>query len=141
MPDFILIDGDKVIFKRAFGVAKVTVRPGMLAGSGPATIGGKKVCVVGDETKVEVAGCPYTAGPFSTPGVGTLKIASLAGDQKATKTNLGGKAVLLKGSQFIAQFEVKSKAKLPPPTNKEDDMSMYSGEGSFMTTNTKFKGL
>ena len=34
----------------------------------------------------------------SIPGTGTLKIASLADNQKATKTKTGGKAVLLKGA-------------------------------------------
>ena len=140
MPDFILIDGDMVTFLPAFGAAIVVVQPGTLAGSGPATIGGKMVCVDGDETKVSVPGCQYIAGAFSVPGAGTLKIASLAGNQMASKTNSGGKAVLLKGSQFTAQFEVQSPAKQPPPANTPDPTPKYSGNGSFMTTNTKFKG-
>ena len=140
MPDFILIDGDMVTFLPAFGAAIVVVQPGTLAGSGPATIGGKKVCVDGDETKVSVPGCQYIAGAFVVPGTGTLTIASLGGDQKGTKTNSGGKAVLLKGSQFTAQFEVQSPAKQPPTANTPDSTPKYSGNGSFVTTNTKFKG-
>src|SRR4051812_14648195 len=105
MADFILIDGDIVLFMPAFGAAIVVVQPGKLAGSGPATIGGKNVCVDGDESKVSVPGCMYMTPQFSIPGTGTLKIQALAANQKATKTNTGGKAMLLKGGNFIAKFE------------------------------------
>ena len=40
MTDFVLIDGDQVIFMPAFSPAIVVVQPGKLAGSGPATVGG-----------------------------------------------------------------------------------------------------
>ena len=74
------------------------------------------MCVDGDEKKVEVAGCSYYMTPqYPIPGTGTLKIAALAGNQKATKTSTGGKAVLLKGGNFTASFEVQSPAKQPPP--------------------------
>lgn len=143
MPDFILIENDQVIFTQNFGPAVVVVQPGKLQGSGPATLNGKKVCVDGDEKKVSVPGCAYTTPQYSIPGTGTLKIAALAGDQKAKKTNTGGKAVLLKGDNFTASFEVQSPAKQPPPgpgSPVPDATPQYSGSGSFMTTNNKFKG-
>jgi hypothetical protein len=143
MPDYILIEGDKANFMQNFGVAVVVVKPGDLKGSGPGTLNGKKICVDGDEKNVSVPGCTYTTPQYSIPGTGTLKIAALAGNQKASKTNTGGKAVLLKGGSFTAKFEVQSPAKQPPPgpgSPIPDPTPQYSGSGTFSTTNTKFQG-
>jgi hypothetical protein len=121
----------------------VVVQPGKLAGSGPATLGGKTICVEGDESKVSVPGCTYMTPQYSIPGTGTLKIASLAGNQKATKTQTGGKKVLLKGGSFTAKFEVQSPAKQPPPAPGPpipDATPQYSGNGMFVTMNTKSTG-
>jgi hypothetical protein len=143
MADFILLEGDKAIFLPNFGPAMVVVKPGDLKGSGPATLNGKKICVDGDEKKVSVPGCMYMAPPYVIPGTGTLKIAALAGNQKAQKTKTGGKLVLLKGSNFTAKFEVQNPAKQPPPgpgSPIPDATPQYSGSGMFVTTNMKFQG-
>ncbi len=140
MADYILLHGDLVNFQPAFGPATVVVRPGNLQGTGGATLSGKKVCVDGDEKQVQVPGCVYTAGPFSVPGVGTLKIQSLAPDQKALKTHSANKPVLLKGGNFIAVFEVQTPAQMPPPASTPDAAPMYPGSGSFVTANVKFRG-
>jgi len=143
MSDFILMEGDQVIFMPAFAPAIVVVQPGKLEGSGPATIGGKKICVDGDESKVSVAGCAYMTPQYSIPGMGTLKISALAGNQKATKTRTGNKAVLLKGGSFTARFEVQSPAQQPPPgpgSPVPDATPQYSGNGMFVTTNARFLG-
>jgi len=138
MSDFVLIDGDQVLFLPAFTPAIVVVQPGKLAGSGPATIGGKAMAVDGDESKVSVPGCSYITASHPIPGVGTLKIQSLAGNQKATKTQTGGKKVLLKGAMFTAKFEVQSPAQQPTPGGPVPDATpQYSGQGQFLTTNTK----
>jgi len=142
MADFVLLENDIANFLPAFGVATVVVVPGTLKASGPATANGSKVCVDGDESQVEVPGCSYMAPPHVIPGVGTLKIAALGGDQKATKTKSGGKAVLLKGSQFDAKFEVQVPAQQPPPGPGPpipDATPQYSGKGTFITTNMKFQ--
>jgi hypothetical protein len=143
LPDFILIEGDKADFQQIFGAAIVTVRPGEMKASGPATLGGKKLCVDGDEKELKVPGCPYVAPPYVTPGTGTITISQLAGDQKAQKTQTGGKVVLLKGSVFIAEFEVETPAQQPSPSGPVPDAppkKKYTGSGSFLTTNTKFQG-
>jgi hypothetical protein len=141
MSDAILIDGDRVIFMPNFGAAVVVPQPGSLAGSGPATLNGKKICVDGDEKNVAVAGCMYMTPQYSIPGTGTLKIDALAGNQKATKTKSGGKAALLKGGSFTARFEVQSPAQQPTPGGPVPDATpQYSGTGMFNTTNSKFKG-
>ena len=138
MSDFVLIDGDQALFLPAFGAAIVVVQPGKLAGSGPATINGKAICVDGDESKVSVPGCSYMTPSHPIPGVGTLKIAALAGNQKATQTKTGGKPVLLKGAMFTAKFEVQSPAQQPTPSGPvPDGAPQYSGQGQFVTTNTK----
>jgi len=139
----ILVDGDTASFLPNFGAAIVVVRPGDLKGSGPATLNGKKICVSGDESRVSVPGCSYITSQYSIPGTGTLKIAALAGNQRARKTKTGGKAVLLKGGSFTAKFEVQAPAKQPPPgpgAPIPDATPEYSGSGTFITTNTKFEG-
>ena len=142
MTDFILIDGDKANFLPNFGPAVVVVKPGDLKGSGPMTLKGKKVCVDGDEKKVSVPGCMYMTPQYAIPGTGTLKISALAGNQKAKKTKTGSKAVLLKGSNFTAKFEVQNPAKQPAPPGPPipDATPQYSGNGMFITTNTIFQG-
>ena len=143
MSDFILVDGDPAIFEPSFGAAVVAVQPGKLAGSGPATFTGKKLCVDGDEKKVSVPGCTYMTPQYSIPGTGTLEIAALGGDQKARKTHSGGKLVLLRGSRFTASFAVTNPAKQPPPgpgAPVPDATPKYSGSGSFATTNRKLTG-
>ncbi len=140
MPDYILLHGDLVNFQPSFGSATVVVRPGNLQGTGGATLLGKKVCIAGDEKQVQVPGCVYFSGPFSVPGVGTLKIQALAPNQQALKTDSASKPVLLKGGTFIAVFQVQTPAQMPPPASTPDAVPMYLGSGSFVTTNTKFRG-
>lgn len=142
MSDYLLLDGDLAIFTPTFGAATVVVQPGPLTASGPATVGGKAVCVAGDEGSVSVAGCSYVTPAHSIPGTGTLEIAALAGDQTATKTRSGDAKVLLVGSSFTARFSVQTPAQQPTPAGPVPDPApSYSGSGSFSTTNTKFRGV
>lgn len=144
MSDFILITGDKANFTPAFGPATVVVKPGTLNGKGKTTLKGKKICIDGDEKNVSVPGCIYITPIYSIPGTGTLKINALGGDQKAKETKSGGKPVLLKGSNFTAKFEVQSPAKKPPSAPGEpptpDASPQYTGSGTFISTNTQWKG-
>lgn len=144
MSDYVLIDGDKAIFRPAFGAATVVVQPGKLAASGPATLGKKAVCLDGDESSVSVAGCMYMTGQHTIPGTGTLEIAALAADQQARKSSTGATRLLLVGSRFIARFVVQSPAKQPPPgpgAPIPDATPQYPGSGNFITTNTHFRGV
>ena len=141
MADFVLVENDLVNFDPAFAAATVVVVPGKLAGTGAATLGGKKMCVEGDEGKVSVAGCAYTTPAFPMPGVGTLKISKLMPNQVATKTCAGKKKVLLKGAKFMATFEVQTPAQLQTPSGPQTDpLTQYPGTGSFQTFNQKLKG-
>jgi len=141
MSDFVLMDGDKANFNPAFGLAIVTVQPGVLKGSGPATIAGNKMCVDGDEGDLSVQGCTYVTMQHTVPGSGSMKISALAGNQKATKTKTGDKLVLLKGMLFIAKFEVQSPAQQTTPSGPvPDPMTEHVGNGTFVTANIKFTG-
>jgi hypothetical protein len=139
----ILIDGDKANFIPLFEAAPVTVQPGTLKASGPATVNGTKLCVEGDEKSVSEENCAYTTPSYPFAGNGTLKIELLAGDQIAGKTQSGGKKVLLVGSSFKATFVVQTPATKPkPPAPPDTDQTKeYEGTGTFTTTNTKFKGV
>ena len=138
MPDYVLIDGDEVEFEGRFGGATVTVRPGTLRGSGPATVGGKKICVRGDETSVTVEGCPYVTKTHTVSGSGTLVIDALSTDQVASKTKTGGQPVLLVGTHFTARFEVSTPAM--DLNSNPDTPTPFSGTGTFVTQNTTLRG-
>ncbi|HLP54720.1 MAG TPA: hypothetical protein VK151_06815 [Fluviicola sp.] len=145
MSDFIIQENDQVIFIPAFGAAVVTVQPGIMKATGKTTQGGMKICVVGDESQLSVPGCSYMTPSYPTPGVGTIKIEKLAGNQQAKKTKSGGKKVILKGGMLKAKFEVQTPAQDPKPVASggspiPDSTPSYSGQGSFVTTNIKFKG-
>ena len=134
--DYVLIDGDQVLFQPSFGAATVVVLPGSLQASGPSSLHGSKLCVAGDEASVSVKGCVYLAPPFVIPGSGCLEIASLGGDQKASTTKTGGKPPLLVGKTFTARFRVESPAQQPTPAGPVPDPTpTYSGAGRFLTTN------
>ena len=144
MSDYVLIDGDQVVYDATFGLATVTPLPAQLKGSGPTTLGNKPLCVDGDESSGAVSGCMYFTSIHSIPGTGKLEIMNLAPDQKALKTNSGSKPVLLLGHSFIAKFTPESPAQQPPPgpgAPIPDSTPMYVGTGSFVTTNTKFRGV
>ena len=142
MSDYAIVDGDQAVFIPSFGAAVVAVRPGRMIASGMTSLMGKKICVKGDETKMIVPGCTYITPLYSIPGVGTLKIKALGSNQTSKKTKSGGKEVIIKGSNFMAVFEVQTPAQQPPkgPTPPVPDATpQYSGNGIFITTNFKFK--
>jgi hypothetical protein len=140
MSDYVIINNDTALFDPAFGAAVVVVQPGTITGSGTGKIAGQAICLDGDESSVVVAGCMYTAGSYSIPGTGTLKIDSLNSDQVAAKTTCDGTALILKGSSFNAKFEVTSPAQMPTSGGPvPDSVPQYSGTGRFATTNTNVK--
>jgi hypothetical protein len=137
MSDLVLKSGDQALFLPAFGAAVVVVMPGVLTGSGPLRVGGANACVAGDEASVSVPGCVYMTPQYSIPGSGTLSIERLAGDQLAATTSSGGKALMVKGSQFTARFQVAAPAMQPPPgpgSPIPDSSPSYSGSGLFLPT-------
>ena len=139
MSDYILMDGDQVIFLPIFGNAIVAVQPGQLKATGKAILQGNKVCIEGDEQQVSVPGCTYLTPVYSIPGIGTLQIQSLAADQKTQCLITSNKPVLLKGSQFTAKFSITVPAQLPPPASTPDPTPDYKGQGQFLSTNMRWQ--
>ena len=139
MGDFILMDGDQVIFFPIFGNAIVTVQPGQLKATGKAILQGHKICIEGDEQQVSVSGCTYITPTYTIAGMGTLQILSLATDQKTQNLIVSGKPALLKGSQFVAKFSIAVPAQLPPPASTPDSMQKYKGQGQFVSKNMKWQ--
>lgn len=136
--DLVITEGDEVTFLPNFGAAIVSVKPGKMEASGETTIKGKKVCVEGDEKNIEITGCSYISGAF-VDGKGTLTIKNLVPNQVAQKATSGGKSIILKGALFIAQFDVTSPAKMPPPANTPDPVPIYIGMGKLQPGNNKIK--
>lgn len=141
MGDPILITGDQVIFDSAFGLANVVVRPGVMQGTGKASVMGKKVCVAGDEMRVMVSGCPYTTATHSTPGTGSLMIQKLVPQQESLRTKSGKKPVLIATSKFVAKFMVMVPAQMPAPPGPPvpDTTIQYVGTGEFKSGQTTSK--
>jgi hypothetical protein len=138
--DSAVLDGEMVIFGPTFGPATVVSPPTPIKGTGKATVNGKKICVMGDEKKVKAENCVYSVAGYAAPGTGTIEIYMLAPDQLTTKTTNGGKKMILKGSDCIAIFTPKVKAKVAvAPTVVEDPIPFYAGKGKFMTTNLTHK--
>ena len=141
--DIIIMADDTAKFESTFGVASLSgTLQGAMPASGKTTINGTKVCVEGDEKNLVVSGCMYKAPPFShVPGVGVLKIKSLAPNQLTQKTQSGNKAIVLKGAMFDSVFEVQSPAKfvapLAPP--QQDAAPSYAGKGQLIPANIKIK--
>ncbi|WP_299259825.1 hypothetical protein [uncultured Aquimarina sp.] len=134
--DMIIMDGDTVEFS---AMAPTTLIPPILKtvikASGKTTINGKKVCVEGDEKKVEIS-CPYVMSPFMG-GVGTVTIKQLGSDQLTKKTKSGNKRVILKGSILQAELTVDVKGK--DTNGLEDPIATYQVQGKLIPANTKIK--
>ena len=136
MSDLAIIHGDLAMFQPNFGAALVTVPPGGMSATGTMTIMGKKVCLEGDEKKVSVPGT-YIKPPYVIPGMGTVTIKKLAGDQ-LTKKSLNGKKMILKGKMYDTEFTVSAPAMQPTPTGPVPDGGpKYNGKGQFVSTNVK----
>ncbi len=138
--DLVIITGDQAIFDPSFPPATVVAQPGVITGSAKKKSNGLVVCAAGDEASVVVAGAAYFTPSFPIPGVGTLTIESLMPDQQAKKDKSGGRALILRGSKFRARFQVASPAQVPVTGGTVPDPTpVYSGTGSFITTNTRVR--
>lgn len=113
--------------------------PVMLIGSAKATsLQLAPVCLEGDELpKMLLSPQPYTAPPFLTPGTGKVTV-RLAANNKTKVTKEGGKAILLKGASFTAEFQVLSPA-IDPTTGTPDPQMKKTGTAQFATMNSFVK--
>ena len=134
--DFVIINGDHAVFDPSFPPATVIAPPGVITGTAKGKVSGVLACAEGDEASVVVAGAVYFTPSFPTPGAGTLTIESLGPDQKAQKGKSQGRVFILRGSKFRARFQVNAPA-TAPSGGAPDPTPIYSGTGSFITTNTR----
>lgn len=133
MSNMVIIDGDALTFNSQFGAITITLPPQpRISGSGEASIGGKKICIVGDEKQVSFT-VGYIKPPFiTTPGKGTLTIKQLASDQQAELT-MTSEPMIVGGSQFTTQFQPTTPAQ--DPLGKPDaDLSPATGVGTFINS-------
>ncbi len=134
MSNLVVIDGDALIFETNFGANIVTpAAPCLIQGSGEADITNKKICVLGDESKVSIA-ATYTKSTHTTPGTGTITIAALAADQQAVFVT-ARTAVIVVGSQFTARFTPSAPA-MDPQGKPDPNMGPTQGTGTFINSQT-----
>lgn len=138
--DFVIITSDKAIFDPSFPPATVTAPPGVITGTAKIKASNMVACIAGDESSVVVSGAVYFTPSFPIPGAGTLTIESLGPDQKATKAKSNGTVLILKGTKFRARFQVSAPAQVVVSgSTVPDPTPIYSGTGSFITTNTRVR--
>lgn len=132
MSKYIVVDNDALLFDPAFGHRTVSITgPAKIKGSGKATIGNKKICVLGDEKKVSL-NATYTIPGFS-PGQGKVTISALTPGQPLAWC-FSGQPVIAVGQKFIALFTPTNPAKGPPPGNTPDPTAPTPGTGKFVNS-------
>jgi hypothetical protein len=97
------------------------------------------VCLEGDELPPMLkAPMPYTSPPFVTPGVGMVSVTLLPLNKTMLTKN--GKAILIKGTPFPAEFTVSAPAMQPTPVGPvPDPVAKKPGMAEFITTNVMVK--
>jgi len=123
-------------FETQFADRAVTllVTPARIAGSGKATVGGKRVCILGDEAKVSL-NATYTTPVYSVAGQGLVTISKLANDQVA-KDSINATPLITRGSKFVALFTPTTPATQPPPSSAPDAAPPSLGSGEFRVQQT-----
>jgi hypothetical protein len=93
------------------------------------------ICLQGDELPIALRGpLAYTAPPFVTPGIGTLTV-TLMPDNLTLRTTAAGKPALLKGTMFMATFNVTLPAMQPTPVGPvPDPVVVKPCQAQFITT-------
>jgi Contractile injection system spike tip protein len=139
--DFIIKTGDMVqITITPPTVVPPLIPPIPLVGtSTDTTVAKMAVCLEGDELPKAISTpLPYMSPPYVTPGMGTLKLTLMPNNKSMTTKN--GKAILLKGSTFTAEFTVSSPAMMPTPAGPQPDpVPKKTGTAQFITTNMDVK--
>ena len=139
--DFIIKTGDFIritIFPPAIVPMLIPPIP-MIGTSKDMMVVKMPVCLEGDELPLMIrAPMPYTAPPFVTPGTGMVSV-TLTPMNKTLQTKSGGKAILIKGTPFIAEFQVMAPAIQPTPVPVPDPVLKKPGMAEFITTNVTVK--
>ena len=97
-------------------------------------------CLEGDELpKMLLSPQPYTFAGFVIPGMIQVSVRLLPSNKTMLTKN--GKAVLIKGTPFIAEFRVTVPAQQPTPAGPIPDPAAVKppGTAEFITTNMQVK--
>lgn len=139
--DFVIKTGDMIKFTIVPpAVVPMLIPPIPLMGtSADLMVMGMPACLEGDELPPMLkAPMPYTSPPFVTPGMGTVSV-TLTPMNKTMLTK-NGKAILIKGTPFIAEFTVTVPAMQPMiPSPIPDPVPKKMGTAEFITTNVQVK--
>ena len=140
--DFVIKTGDMIrITIPPPAVVPQLMAPVPLVGtSKDMTVMNMPACLEGDELPPMLkAPMPYTAPPFITPGTGTVSV-TITPMNKTMQTKNGGKAVLIKGTPFMAEFSVMAPALQPTPVVPvPDPLAKKPSTAEFITTNATVK--
>ncbi|MFC1804018.1 hypothetical protein ACFL0D_08665 [Thermoproteota archaeon] len=139
--DFIIKTGDLIritIFPPAIVPPLMSPIP-LIGTSTSLMVNNMPVCLEGDELPpMLMAPLPYTAPPFVTPGMGTVSV-TLTPMNKTLLTD-NGKVILIKGTPFMAEFQVMTPAMQPTPVGPiPDPVAKKPGMAEFVTTNVTVK--
>ena len=140
--DFVIKTGDQIqITIPPPAIVPPIMAPVPLIGTSTTTkVGMMPVCLDGDELPPALlVPLPYTAPPFVTPGTGMLKV-TLTPTNKTMTTKADNKAILIKGTPFMAEFNVVAPAMQPTPAGPvPDPLVKKPGTAQFITTNVQVK--
>jgi hypothetical protein len=141
MADFVIKTGDLIqVTIDPPAIVPPLMPPIPLVGSSTTmSVMGVPACLKGDELPVEVSTpLPYTAPPFVTPGMGTLKIILLPDNLTVRTKNQA--EIILKGATFPVMFEVSTPAMMPTPAGPvPDPVAVKPGTAQFITTDVRAK--
>jgi hypothetical protein len=139
--DFIIKTGDMIQITIAPpAIVPMLMSPIPLVGTSmTVSVNRMLACLEGDELPPTLrAPMPYTAPPFVTPGVGQVSVTLTPANKTMTSKN--GKAILIKGGPFMAEFQVMTPAMQPTPAGPVPDPLMKKpGTAQFITTNVTVK--
>ncbi|CAE6844046.1 hypothetical protein [Paraburkholderia domus] len=130
----VVVDGTVVVFEPMFGQRQVVLsEPAGMSGSGEATIDQRRVCVVGDEKRVQCQAQYFIPG--YAPGTGIVSVETLDGSQMAPCVTSGAPLILM-GQKLVARFTPTVPAIMSSPPNSADSMAPSMGHGCFLPQQT-----
>jgi hypothetical protein len=134
MSSLVVAEGDVLVFEPMFGSRQVVLTGlATMSGSGVATIGQRRVCVVGDEKSGRWPAQYFIPG--YTPGAGFVSIETLDSSQMAPCV-ISTEPLIVMGQQFIARFTPTVPATLSSPPHTPDAIAPSMGRGCFMPLQT-----
>ena len=139
MSKLCIVHGDTVTFLPNFINRVIVPVPTTINGTGMATIGGKKICIAGDEKKIIQSGVVYTSPTtgHTTPGTGMINEVTLQPDQQLIYGKAGA-AIIVQGIQFMCFFTPTSPAMIPGAPPVPDTTVGVKTQGFGIFTATQF---